>query len=148
MEGINTPQMDFSFSYSTNASIPRNQFQGNFSYLLSDNVKQLSWNNIEKKVRKNAKVSQYYIIMKRCIVLPDSQLKVDCNMSKLLRCVYSSRRHLYPPMEGTFALDHRQHCNFHSRGCLSYSPHHGLFCYLAWLGAPWREYFDQNAVTL
>ena len=146
MEDINTPQMDSSFSYSTNAFNPKKSISGKFQLpiLLSDNLKQLSWNNIAKEVRKNAKTSQYYVIMKRCIVLPDSQLKVDCDMSKLLHCVYSSRRHLYPPMEGTFALDHPQQCDFHSMGCLSYNPHHRIFCYLAWLGAPWREYFDQK----
>ena len=24
-------------------------------------------------------------------------------------------------------------------GCLQYTPHPGIFCYLTWLGSPWRE---------
>ena len=68
------------------------------------------------------------------------------DMSKLY-CVVSENIHNTPPpptptaMEGTFTLDQPHPYNFYSRGCLSYTPRHRIFCYLTWLGPPWREYF-------
>ena len=58
-------------------------------------------------------------------LLPDSQLTVDCDMSKL-SCVVPENIHNTPPsptpMEGTFTLDHPHPYNFHSRGAC-HTPH-------------------------
>ena len=84
----------------------------------------------------------YYLYHKKIL-----KTRVICCLSHNLKLtticlnpyVYKVPENLHSPFLPPILLDHR-----HSRWCLSYTPHHGIFFYITWLGPPCREHFYQK----